>query len=306
MIASAPAVALRGERAARRSTRSGWVLARGRLLRDRWACAALAFLVVLVLLAITAPLLPMADPLDQDLAGRLLPPAWTANGSWAHPLGADQLGRDILSRVIWGARVSLVVGVSAVAISGVLGVLAGVLAGYFGGWVDNILMRIADGQLAIPFILLVIAVISVVGPGIEKVVPVLGITGWVVYARVGRAEVLSLREREFVLAARAAGAGPVHILSRHIRPNILGSVAVVASVEVANVILLESSLGFLGLGVQPPTPSWGNMLGEGRDYLTTAWWLATLPGLALATTALSITILGDFLRDFFDPRSSPR
>ena len=305
MIASAPAVALRGERPVR-STRSAWVLARGGLLRDRWASAAVAFLAVLVLLAIAAPLLPMADPLDQDLVGRLLPPAWTANGSWVHMLGTDQLGRDILSRVIWGARVSLVVGVSAVAISGVLGVLAGVSAGYFGGWIDNVLMRIADGQLAIPFILLVIAVIAVVGPGIEKVVPVLGITGWVVYARVARAEVLSLREREFVLAARAAGGGPLHILLRHIRPNILGSLAVVASVEIANVILLESSLGFLGLGVQPPTPSWGNMLGEGRDYLTTAWWLATLPGLALATTALSITLVGDFLRDFFDPRSSPR
>src|SRR5205823_3048946 len=140
--------------------------------------------------------------------------------------------------------------------------------------------------------------------GIEKVVPVLGITGWVIYARVARAEVLTLREREFVLAARASGAGPGRILLRHVRPNILGSIAVVASVEVANVILLESSLGFLGLGVQPPTPSWGNMLGEGRDYLTTAWWLATLPGLALAMTVLSITVLGDFLRDFFDPRAT--
>jgi peptide/nickel transport system permease protein len=266
---------------------------------------AAAVLVLIVLLAIGAPLLPMADPLDQDLVGRLLPPAWSADGSWAHPLGTDQLGRDIASRVVWGARVSLLVGVSAVAISGLIGVTAGVLAGYLGGWIDNILMRIADGQLAIPFILLVIAVISVIGPGIEKVVPVLGITGWVIYARVGRAEVLSVREREFVLAARASGAGLPRILLRHIGPNILGAIAVVASVEVANVILLESSLGFLGLGVQPPTPSWGNMLGEGRDYLTTAWWLATLPGLALAVTALSITVLGDVLRDVFDPRTAP-
>jgi peptide/nickel transport system permease protein len=303
MIATAPGVALPKIVGASRTSRSGWRLAWRRLRRDRSACVALAVLAVLVLVAIGAPALPMADPLDQDLVGRLLPPAWSGDGSWAHPLGTDQLGRDILSRVIWGARVSMLVGVAAVMISGVIGVTGGVLAGYFGGWLDNVVMRIADGQLAIPFILLVIAVISVVGPGIEKVVPVLGITGWVIYARVARAEVLSVREREFVLAARALGAPVQRILGRHVGPNILGSIAVVASVEVANVILLESSLGFLGLGVQPPTPSWGNMLGEGRDYLTTAWWLATLPGLALATTALSITVVGDFLRDFFDPRA---
>ncbi len=306
MMTTVPAVALRGASTTPVNTRSAWALARARLVRDRWACAAFAFLIVLIFLALTAPLLPLADPLDQDLLGRLLPPPWAGAGSWSHPLGTDQLGRDILSRVVWGARVSLIVGVSAVLISGVIGLAAGVSAGYFGGWVDNIVMRIADGQLAIPFILLVIAVIAVVGPGIERVVPVLGITGWVVYARVTRADVLSLRERDFVLAARALGAGPIHILLRHIRPNIFGALAVIASVEVANVILLESSLGFLGLGVQPPTPSWGNMLGEGRDYLTTAWWLATLPGLALAMTAVSITIIGDFLRDCLDPRSLPR
>lgn len=306
MIATAPGVAVPTVGRARRASRSGRLLAWKQLRRDPSACVALAVLVVLVFLAIGAPALPIADPLDQDLVGRLLPPVWAPDGSWAHPLGTDQLGRDILSRVIWGARVSLLVGVAAVIISGLIGVSAGVLAGYFGGWLDNILMRIADGQLAIPFILLVIAVISVVGPGIEKVVPVLGITGWVIYARVARAEVLSVREREFVLAARALGAPALRILGRHVGPNILGSIAVVASVEVANVILLESSLGFLGLGVQPPTPSWGNMLGEGRDYLTTAWWLATLPGLALATTALSITVVGDFLRDVFDPRAASR
>jgi len=287
-----------------RPTSSGWLAVQRRLTANREACVALAILLVLVSAAAAAPLLPLADPFDQDLVGRLLPPAWDTDGAWSHPLGTDQLGRDLLSRVIWGARVSVVVGVSAVVISGIIGVSGGVVAGYFGGWLDNIIMRIADGQLAIPFILLVIAVISVVGPGIEKVVPVLGITGWVIYARVARAEVLSLREREFVLAARASGAGAARILLRHIRPNILGSIAVVASVEVANMILLESSLGFLGLGVQPPTPSWGNMLGEGRDYLTTAWWLATLPGLALATSALAITVLGDFLRDLLDPRSA--
>ncbi len=272
-------------------------------MRDRGALVSVAVLLLIVGLALAAPLLPVADPLEQNLVGRLVPPGWTAEGSWEHPLGTDQLGRDILSRVVWGARVSLVVGISAVLIAGTLGVSIGVLAGYVGGHVDNLLMRLADGQLAIPFILLVIAVIAVVGPGIEKVIPVLGITGWVIYARVARAEVLSIRGREFVQAVRALGASPSRIVLGHILPNILGSIAVVASVEVANVILLESALGFLGLGVQPPMPSWGNMLGEGRDYLATSWWLASLPGLALAITALSITMLGDFLRDVLDPRS---
>lgn len=281
--------------------RSAFATVRRRLLKDRSAMAAVVLVVLVFSAAIAAPLLGLADPLEQDLVSRLIPPVWDPAGSWAHPFGTDQLGRDILSRVVWGGRVSLIVGVSAVLISGVLGVLAGTTAGYFGGRLDNILMRIADGQLAIPFILLVIAVIAVVGPGIEKVVPVLGVTGWVIYARVARSEALSIREREYVQAARALGATDLLILVRHVLPNLMGSIVVVASIEIANVILIESSLGFLGLGVQPPTPSWGNMLGEGRDYLITSWWLATLPGLVLAITALSINILGDFLRDVLDP-----
>ena len=285
------------------ASRGQFASARRRLLRDRSALASLLVVAAVVILSVAAPILPLTDPLEQDLVARLIPPLWLAEGSPDHLLGTDQLGRDILSRVIWGARVSLIVGVSAVIISGLLGVTAGIVAGYFGGRVDNVLMRLADGQLAIPFILLVIAVISVVGPGIQNVIPVLGVTGWVIYARVARSEVLTLREREFVQAAHALGASAPRILLRHITPNILGSVAVVASIEVANVILLESALGFLGLGVQPPTPSWGNMLGEGRDYLATSWWLATIPGLALALTALSINIVGDFLRDVLDPRS---
>ena len=302
MISDAGAAVLTpvADRAARRGPFA--VFAR-RLGRDRAAAVSLAVVAVVVLLAVLAPILPLADPLEQDLVARLIPPVWSEDGTSDHLLGTDQLGRDILSRVIWGARISLIVGVSAVVISGLLGVTAGVLAGYFGGRVDNVLMRIADGQLAIPFILLVIAVISVVGPGIQKVIPVLGVTGWVIYARVARSEVLTVREREFVQAAHALGASTPRILWRHITPNILGSVAVVASVEIANVILLESALGFLGLGVQPPTPSWGNMLGEGRDYLTTSWWLAEIPGLALALTALAINVVGDFLRDVLDPRS---
>jgi peptide/nickel transport system permease protein len=303
VIASAPLAPALPRAAVGERRRHPIRLFQRRLVRDRGAIVAVAVLLTVVVFAVAAPLLPIADPLEQDLVGRLVPPAWTSDGSWAHPLGTDQLGRDILSRIVWGARVSLIVGVSAVLIAGALGVSIGVIAGYAGGRVDNVLMRIADGQLAIPFILLVIAVIAVVGPGIEKVIPVLGVTGWVIYARVARAEVLSIREREFVQAVRALGAQPWRIVLGHILPNITGSIVVVASVEVANVILLESALGFLGLGVQPPMPSWGNMLGEGRDYLATSWWLASVPGLALAITALAITILGDFLRDVLDPRS---
>jgi peptide/nickel transport system permease protein len=302
VIASAPAVAVRDPRLVLRPTRSGWQMARSRLLRDRWACVALLLLVILVLLAVTAPLLPMADPLDQDLLGRLMPPSWATSGSWAHPLGTDQLGRDILSRVIWGARVSLVVGVSAVAISGVIGVIAGVLAGYFGGWVDNVLMRIADGQLAIPFILLVIAVIAVVGPGIEKVVPVLGVTGWVVYARVARAEVLSLREREFVLASRVIGASGARIVARHLLPNVVAPIIVLATLEMATVIISEAALSFLGLGVGASHPTWGGMLNDGRQFLRQAWWLATFPGLCISALVLAVNLLGDGLRDALDPR----
>ncbi|MCL5075504.1 MAG: ABC transporter permease [Chloroflexi bacterium] len=277
-----------------------------RLARDWPALGSLLILAVIIAIAVLAPLVAPHDPLEQDLAHRLLPPFWQEGAQRAFLLGTDQLGRDILSRIIWGAQVSLLVGFAAVAVSGFLGLVAGTVSGYFGGWADQILMRLADGQLAIPFILLVIAVVSVVGPGIRNVIAVIGVTGWVVYARVIRSEVLSLREREFVLAARAAGASDRRILTVHVLPNVLGILAVVASIEVANVILLESALGFLGLGVQPPTASWGNMLGEGRDYLTTSWWLATWPGLALAITALSINVLGDFLRDALDPRLAGR
>lgn len=194
------------------------------------------------------------------------------------------------------------VGIVSVFISGTLGITLGLLVGYFGGWFDDILMRVADVQLAFPFILLMLAVLAVIGPGLGNLIMVLGITGWVTYARVVRGQVFSLREKEFVEAARSIGAGSARIIFKHIMPNVLGPVIVIASFAVASTIIAEASLSFLGLGVKPTTPTWGMMLSEGREYVRTAWWLTTLPGLAIAFTVLGINLLGDWLRDVLDPR----
>ena len=204
--------------------------------------------------------------------------------------------------MVYGARVSLLVGIVSVVISGTLGVTLGLMTGYFGGWFDDVLMRIADVQLAFPFILLMLAVLAVIGPGLRNLILVLGVTGWVTYARVVRGQVLSLREKEFIEAARSIGARSRRIIFRHIMPNVLGPVIVVASFAVASTIISEASLSFLGLGVKPTTPTWGMMLSEGREYVRNAWWLTTLPGLAIAFTVLGINLLGDWLRDVLDPR----
>ena len=254
-----------------------------------------------MVIAIGAPFVAPHDPYVQALDKRLQPPFWSG-GSLTHPLGTDQVGRDILSRLIYGARISMAVGLAAVLISGSLGVTAGVMAGFYGGFVDEGLMRLVDLRLALPFILLVIAVIAVFGPSTFNLVAILGLTGWAPYARLVRAEVLSTREREFVTAARSLGASDRRLMIRHILPNTLASAIVIGSLELAQMIVTESALSFLGLGVQPPTPSWGNMLGEGRDYLLIHWWLATFPGLAIALTAVAINLVGDWLRDVLDPR----
>jgi peptide/nickel transport system permease protein len=203
---------------------------------------------------------------------------------------------------MYGARVSIAIGVMAVLVSGVLGVTAGVVAGYYGGLVDELLMRLADLRLALPFVLLVISVIAVFGPSFTNLIVILGLTGWVPYAKIVRAETLSMREREFIVAARAVGAGNNRIMFRHILPNTVAAAIVIGSLELANIIVIEASLSFLGLGVQPPTPSWGNMLGEARDYLMSNFWLATLPGIAISLTAISVNLIGDWLRDVLDPR----
>jgi peptide/nickel transport system permease protein len=255
---------------------------------------------MVVLLALTANLIA-ADPNRQDLAVALRPPTWFGGEATAGVLGTDNLGRDIFSRVAHGARVSLLIGVLAVAVAGAIGTLLGLISGFQGGWLGALVMRLADFQLSVPFLILALAIVAAIGPSLLNLIVVLGITGWVPYARVVRSEVLSLREREFVLAARAVGASSWRIMLVHLRPNITASVIVLASLEVARMILSEASLSFLGLGVPPTTPSWGGMVADGRNYLESAWWLATIPGLAIAFTVLGVNLLGDRLRDVLDP-----
>jgi len=273
-----------------------------RLARCRTALFGLVVVVAVGLAALFAPGLSPFDPLAQDLTYRLRTPGWHDASGRVHLLGTDHLGRDILARILYGSRIALVVGVAAVGISGLLGMTIGLVSGYFDGRIDDLFMRLADIQLAFPFILLAIAVIGVLGPSLPNVIIVIGVSSWVVYARVVRGEVLSLREREFVLAAVALGSRDWRILLRHVLPNAFTPWLVVATLDMARVIVVESALSFLGLGVQPPTPTWGGMLADGRVYLSTAWWLATFPGLAILVTVLGINLLGDGLRDTFDPR----
>jgi peptide/nickel transport system permease protein len=257
---------------------------------------------ILLLLAVFGPRLALHDGAKPDLLARLRPPAWSRGGAWTHPLGTDQLGRDILSRLILGSRVSATVGVSSVVISTTIGVGVGMLSGFYGGAWDTLLMRITDAVLAIPFLVLVIAVAGVIGAGLVTIILILGLTGWVSYSRVVRGEVLRLREEEYTTAARALGQTDPIILLRHILPNVTASIIVLSTLQVATTILAESSLSFLGLGVQPPTVTWGGMLADGRQHVGGAWWLATFPGLAITVTVLGIVFLGDWLRDVLDPR----
>ena len=279
-----------------------WLTTLRRLVRRRTAIFGLVAVALVVFSAVFAPWITPFDPLEQDINQRLKEPGWRNATGQMHSLGTDHLGRDILARIIFGARIALVVGLSAVLISGVLGMIIGLIAGYFGGTVDDFLMRLADIQLAFPFILLAIAVIGVLGPNLRNIIIVIGVSSWVVYARVVRGEVLSIRERDFVQAAIALGSRDGRILVRHVLPNAFTPWMVVATLDMARIIMIESALSFLGLGVQPPTPTWGGMLADGRVYLSTAWWLATFPGLAILITVLGINLLGDGLRDTLDPR----
>jgi peptide/nickel transport system permease protein len=280
-----------------------WVVFMRRLARRRTALFGLIVVTIVVMTALAAPWLSPFDPIDQDIGDRRLKaPGWHDDAGRIHVLGTDHLGRDVLARIVFGARPALMVGVAAVAISGVLGMAAGLTSGYFGGRVDDVLMRLADIQLAFPFILLAIAVIGVLGPSLMTIIAVIGVSSWVVYARVVRGAVLTLREREFVQAVQALGSGDSRILLRHILPNALTPWLVVATLDMARVIVIESALSFLGLGVQPPAPTWGGMLADGRVYISTAWWLATFPGLAILLTVLGINLFGDGLRDTLDPR----
>ncbi|HKA63492.1 MAG TPA: ABC transporter permease [Methylomirabilota bacterium] len=287
---------------ARARTEREWVTLLRRLVRRRTALFGMLVFLGVLLAAVLAPLVSPFDPLEQDIGQRLRAPGWQDAQGRVHALGTDHLGRDILARIVYGSRIALVVGLAAVLISGVLGMIIGLVAGYFGGRVDDSLMRLADIQLAFPFILLAIAVIGVLGPSLRNIIIVIGVSSWVVYARVVRGEVLSIREREYVHAAIALGSRNGRVLWSHVLPNTFTPWLVVATLDMARVIVTESALSFLGLGVQPPTPTWGGMLADGRVYLSTAWWLATFPGLAILITVLGINLLGDGLRDTLDPR----
>jgi peptide/nickel transport system permease protein len=276
------------------------------LLRNRLAVVALAVLAVLLVAAVFAPLLAPDDPNAQDLLMRLKPPAWQHGGSGAHLLGTDQLGRDMLSRVVYGTRVSLLVGAGAALLAGVIGTVVGLAAGYFGGWPDRVLMRLADVQLAFPSILLALAIVGFFGSGLWYVILVLGITGWVSYARVVRSEVMSLRSRDFVTEARAIGVTDVAIMRRHLLPNVMAPLATIGTLHIAAAIVAEASLSYLGLGVPKETVTWGSMLADGQLYLGTSWWVAVFPGIALMLTSLAVNITGDALRDVADPKAYRR
>jgi peptide/nickel transport system permease protein len=265
---------------------------------DTLAVAGALVVAAAVILAVAAPALAPGDPIKNALLERLTPPTWARE----HPLGTDTLGRDVASRLLHGGRVSLVVGFSAVLLAGVVGVGLGLISGWYRGWLDDLLMRLGDVQLAFPVLVLAVAVLAVLGASLLNLILVLGATRWIIYARIVRGEVLSLRERDFVAAARALGADDTWIVRRHLLPNVLPPITVVATFEVARTIIAEASLSFLGLGIPAPEPSWGAMLDEGRNYITTGWWLALFPGLAILLLVLGINLVGDWLRDVLDPR----
>lgn len=258
----------------------------------------------IVLVSLLAPFLDLPDPTRGDLRARLVGPTWTGLFEpGAHPLGTDEVGRDILSRLVHGSRITLLVATTAVVLGGIVGTMLGIWAGYKGGLVDRVLMRLVDIQLAVPLMLLALLVVAALGPSLRNVVLVLALTSWIRYARIIRAQVLSLREREFVQSAHAIGASSLRIMFLHILPNVLTPALVVGTLELARVIIMDSALSFLGLGVQPPTPSWGRMLADGRVYISSAWWAVTFPGLAIVLTVLSVNLFGDWLRDYFDPKT---
>ena len=291
--ASAPAEVVLVPAPARVKTR------RRRSARLVWLGA--GFVAALLVIAAAAPILAPLDPIRQSLRGRLAAPTWNGTDGHAHLLGTDHLGRDVLSRVIWGSRVSLLIGFAAVLVGGVLGSAAGIAAGFSRGRADAIIMTLADAQLAFPFILLAIGIIAVLGPSFPTLVVVIGLSGWVSYARILRSQVLVLRSREFVESIHALGGSLLRVILRHVLPNVLSTIVVIATHDLARAIVLEATLSFLGLGIQPPTPSWGGMVQEGREYLDSAWWISTCPGLVLMITSIVVSRTGDWLRDLLDP-----
>ncbi|KFN05608.1 oligopeptide ABC transporter permease [Paenibacillus macerans] len=282
--------------------RAGFRFFLKRLLRSKTGTVGAVLVLIVCLTALLAPLLAGHDPAAVDPLNRLKPPMWLEGGTKEHWLGTDNLGRDMWSRIVYGSRVSLIVGIGAVLVSGAIGAVLGLVSGFYGKWIDAVIMRVADGFMAIPTILFMLVVMAVVGPGLTTLIFVIGVTNWVSYTRVVRGEVLSIKERDFVKAAKAVGAKNGRIILKHILPNILSSFIVISGMNVATTIIMEASLSFLGLGIKPPDVSWGGMLSDGRQYVATSWWVATFPGLAITVTVLGVIFLGDWLRDVLDPR----
>ena len=262
----------------------------------------IGLIALFVTAAALAPLVSPGDPYAQSLRNRFTPPVWDERGTWAHPLGTDRLGRDMLARILYGARVSLAVGALAVLLASSVGAAVGLVAGYYGGRVDAALMRITDATLSFPVILLALILAVTVGPSFLNVVIAISVILWARYARVIRGEVLTLMQLDFIAQARIAGAGAWRIITRHLVPNTLNTLIVLITLQVGYVIIVEAALSFLGAGIPPPTPAWGSMIAEGRDFVTSAWWVSFLPGLAIMLVVLAFNLLGDWLRDTLDPK----
>ena len=270
--------------------------------RRRLPVLPLGIIGLFVLVAILAPLLSPANPLDQSLRNRFKPPVWMEGGSTTYLLGTDRLGRDILSRIIWGSRVSLTAGVVTVLLASAFGAAVGLVAGYYGGRTDAVLMRVTDATMSFPVILLALILAVTVGPSFTNVVVAIAVILWARYARVVRGQVLTLMGLDFIAQARVAGAGAWRIITRHLLPNTLNTLVVLVTLQVGYVIIVEASLSFLGAGIPPPTPAWGSMIAEGREFVTSAWWASALPGLAILAVVLAFNVLGDWLRDTLDPK----
>jgi peptide/nickel transport system permease protein len=256
----------------------------------------------LVIPAIFAPLVAPHDPLKGSLSKRLKPPAWAQGGSIEYPLGTDKMGRDLLSRMIYGARISLLVSFMAVGVGGSIGTALGLISGYFGGKIDTLIMRLVDITLSLPTILLALVLVSAIGPSFSTVITVIALIIWARYARQARAETLTVKEQDFVARARVAGASHSRIMVRYIFPNIVNTLVVLATLQVGSIILLESTLSFLGVGIPRPTPAWGVMVADGRELIVTAWWVSMFPGIGIMLTVLSLNLFGDWLRDHLDPK----
>ena len=269
---------------------------------NRLALASAVLVLIFVLMAIFAPWIAPHDPNETDLFRRLQPPGWMPGGKWSYLLGCDGLGRDILSRIIYGARISIFIGTAVILVATTIGIVAGLAAGYLRGWVDIAISRLVDILLGFPYLIFAIGLMAMMGPGLVNIILALAYKEWVIPCRVVRGETLAVRELEYVEAARAIGASRFHIMLREIMPNILSPVIVVSTIRMADVIILEASLSFLGLGVQPPTASWGSMVADGRAFILEAWWVSTFPGLAILLLVLVINVASQGLRDAFDPR----